>query len=340
MFFIDLNINHVCNFRCKYCFERDYGYDNKVMSDRTIEDTAKFLNKLFAKYPTEKFAICGFGGEPLLEFTKFSKLVHLLNQSSKLQIRIVTNGSLILDKQKEIIELQEFLGPRLFFAISYDYSLQDNRCPGTYQKVRDGIKWIKSRGIKFKTITVFTYEGLAHFDTVCDDYVALVDEIGGFTARYNIDRKITNEPIDIHAIKASMQRANKKYEYRKILVPNGTLACKVHVEDNCNHMNIMHGIDYDGKIYPACNAMYGAEPKVKFLNYGTIYDDLDTLQTKQQELFKALPLIPEKCRNCVSYCRQYAWSSVKDDATFMEQVVSDNHCKLMRAICSDQRTDE
>ena len=70
-----------CNYRCKYCFEGDRTHNKQVMSEETIEATAKFIADRYNELPNVKVVqIKWFGGEPLLHLDIIEKIYSELDK--------------------------------------------------------------------------------------------------------------------------------------------------------------------------------------------------------------------------------------------------------------------
>src|SRR3989338_20002 len=86
-----VEITHRCNFNCKHCYVD--APSNKEMSFGQVKKLAKILKK----YKFKKVLLTG--GEPLLH-KDIGKIIDLFHKDFK--IVLITNGSLIKEKLKEI----------------------------------------------------------------------------------------------------------------------------------------------------------------------------------------------------------------------------------------------
>jgi len=87
-----------CNARCVYC------YQSKVKKESMQQDTVNALISFILKYisPEKKLSILWFGGEPLLEHGKITKICKELESNNiAVESSMVSNGSLFTE---EIIE--------------------------------------------------------------------------------------------------------------------------------------------------------------------------------------------------------------------------------------------
>ena len=92
-----------CNFRCIYCFEQGH-YGNKMMSEETMNNLVKFVNKNIKG--VERLNITWFGGEPLLGLPVIERLsnkfIEICNENNiEYSASIITNGYLLT---KDVVE--------------------------------------------------------------------------------------------------------------------------------------------------------------------------------------------------------------------------------------------
>ncbi len=112
-----------CNLRCIYCYS-DGGWDNR---DLCLEDALYVIDQLLKEYPQINKVNLYFagGGEPLLNFSLIREVVNYLKDKYlKTHIRIVTNGTLILDYIDWLKKNDVYL------RISYDGSSHFKTRPG------------------------------------------------------------------------------------------------------------------------------------------------------------------------------------------------------------------
>ncbi|MDR1467302.1 MAG: radical SAM protein [Oscillospiraceae bacterium] len=106
-----LHVSHNCNLGCPYCYAEggDYGRNKQMMSLKTAFDS---INYTMQKDPDLKeISIDFFGGEPLLNFQvieQFIESVELKYLSVKFKYGIVTNGTVMNDKIKNMMKKHQF----------------------------------------------------------------------------------------------------------------------------------------------------------------------------------------------------------------------------------------
>lgn len=88
---LTINPTLACNFRCKYCFEKDHR--NEYMTEAIEESIATFVkNNTFSKM----LSVTWFGGEPLLAYNTMQRLTSkLINLKTEYDAGIITNGYLL-----------------------------------------------------------------------------------------------------------------------------------------------------------------------------------------------------------------------------------------------------
>jgi len=94
-----LNISHICNMHCIYCFAGcgDYGKKKSLMEEKTAKEAVDFL--FDSRKKGAKNRIVFFGGEPLLNFPVLKECVIYAEKKSrengsKVSFYLITNGTL------------------------------------------------------------------------------------------------------------------------------------------------------------------------------------------------------------------------------------------------------
>ena len=167
---IDISVTYDCNFRCKYCFEKQSSkcYAKEYMSEDVAYRTIEYIKYLKEKL-NDEIGITFYGGEPLLNVP----IIKLIVEKTKDFVRyydIITNGFLIDEYIDDLMYIKNITNNRLTLGVSYDYSLQDkHRKENTYLKIRNNILLLHKHNITFDTITVLTKEDFSHIDEVVFD---------------------------------------------------------------------------------------------------------------------------------------------------------------------------
>ncbi len=142
-----LSVTDRCNYRCVYCRT---GTDGAQYADLPIADYARML-RLFVSLGIEKVRLTG--GEPLLRdgllelIREAATLRPVFAPDSALDIALTTNGHLLAPLAKPLREAglgritvsMDAVDPEIFARIT--------RVPGSFQRVRDGIRAAQDAGL-------------------------------------------------------------------------------------------------------------------------------------------------------------------------------------------------
>lgn len=98
-----LNVSHMCNFSCSYCFAKkgSYGGREGIMSIEVAQKSIEYLVKHSSEAP--QLEVDFFGGEPLLAYPLIQETIEYAKKKYpeiKWRFTLTTNAS-ILDKEKE-----------------------------------------------------------------------------------------------------------------------------------------------------------------------------------------------------------------------------------------------
>ena len=150
---------------------------NLAMSPEVLALACDYARHELASIPSDmKMRICFFGGEPLLYTDNINTAMENLLDTDAL-FNIVTNGSLITQKSDLFQHWKEIVGDRLLVNVSYDYSEQETfRQKGSYETVRNGIRFLMENGIPVRTITVVSADNIEKFPEIFVDYQNLQQE--------------------------------------------------------------------------------------------------------------------------------------------------------------------
>lgn len=171
----EVNIGQRCNMRCKFCFEARNGYTGVAASK---DDLSYFASYMRYVKDTTNLPVTAtiYGGEPTVHMDTLVPFVMELADFAA-GVTIVTNGLDVMRYEKEIDAMQSALGGNLRFTVSYNFALQDEtRMVGTYDKVRDSIRWLCAKGYYVSCPVVFTLENIHRIGEVFDDFAELYSE--------------------------------------------------------------------------------------------------------------------------------------------------------------------
>jgi len=142
-----LSVTDRCNYRCVYCRT---GTDGAQYADLPIADYARML-RIFVSLGIEKIRLTG--GEPLLRnglldlIREAAQLRPVFAPGSQLDIALTTNGHLLAGLAKPLREAglqritvsMDAVDPETFTRIT--------RVPGSFERVRDGIRAAQDAGL-------------------------------------------------------------------------------------------------------------------------------------------------------------------------------------------------
>ncbi len=158
-------IGPVCNLSCRYCFyrEKETLYPgNRTPKDWIMPDSIleEFIRQYIASQSTQVVSFAWQGGEPtLLELDRFRKAVELQNKyanGKRIENALQTNGVLLDDRWCEFFARNNFLiglsldGPRHL----HDRHRVDKDDSPSFDKVMQGVRFLKKHGVQFNTLTV------------------------------------------------------------------------------------------------------------------------------------------------------------------------------------------
>lgn len=335
---LDFEVGHGCNFRCKYCFEQ-YGqpnYADVAMPYEIADRGVQYARHVLGKLPDDsRLVVCFFGGEPLLYIDTVVRVVEALQ--SEVSFTIVTNGSLIETNADMLLHLKSLVGNSLRVCVSYDYSMQDsNRQSGTYDSVRDGIRWLCHNGFKTSTITVFTEDGLTQADTIFSDYLVLRRECSDLEMIINtvhgnglksIDERKVRETLG--KVKLQIKRSNSLEKVRY----NAGCGYRGERYPGCVFGRVYAGINTNGDLYPGYSVIHNDEITRKTMYLGNINEDFAVLDKKRDDLISSLNYnIGEECRNCGTPCQLLPWNTIQTGAEEFNAMPEENHCRIHKLV--------
>jgi len=140
-----LSVTDRCNYRCVYCRT---GTDGAQYSDLPIADYARML-RIFASLGIEKIRLTG--GEPLLR----AGLLDLIREASELRtlddspldIALTTNGHLLSGLAQPLREAGLQRVTVSMDAVDSETFSSITRVPGSFERVRDGIRAAQDAGL-------------------------------------------------------------------------------------------------------------------------------------------------------------------------------------------------
>jgi len=327
---IEITTTQACNFRCSYCFERDFNPStNLLKSDVIIQQIRTLLNDKWFKKEYEGLKIVLWGGEPTLNFKLCEDLINEFMNDKRVCFFIYTNGStiekllpyLILTKTQKFIkkDIDKFT-----VQVSYDGNPVNDLCRLTKngekssELVLNAIEKLHENKIEFGLKSTLSLENFKHLSNVWEDIHNLYDKFGdkisyALTVDYfdvkfeKYKEEVENALLDIAAKEYKFFRKHRRF-LSNIFRSNRAI---------CSTGKSMATIDTNGDVY-YCHGCIYSENKNSF-KYSNIY--LDTfvrdLENKNVE-FGDIYIEPEECKNCIaSMClrcnvKKYDYSDKKE----------------------------
>ena len=338
---IEMNIGSLCNFRCRYCFENgdDKDYAPTKTSWENLFRFAKYLHWLkAAKYRDYEFFITIFGGEPLMQLDNVEHFIRSVASIAQC-IAFTTNGALVPKYADRLLALKRFRGrPLIKICTSYDFVNQnETRCAGSYESVRDSIRWLYNNGLLSKTNTVFSAKNLHRMHEVFFDFEELRKELPSLQCSFNIDRWGDLSGIDEGSVRASMQKIKEYMDPRpeirfyynsNVGIDRGCLKLK-----DCFYSNILLSYCDDGSIYPGYDVPYESEAVKNLLYVGHVSEPFEELEAKREAMLAGIPEnYPPACRSCTAPCRLFPWRVIKDSFDQWWDMPPEGHCRVSRLI--------
>ena len=138
---IQWHITHLCNLRCKHCYQEEYNNHMKREDFYMILDRIEDYLADKSLYPQINLT----GGEPLLHPDFFEFLEEIVKR--KIRFSILTNGTMI---DKGTAKKIKYYNP-IFVQISLDGTKDTHdsiRGEGNFEKALEGIDNLKEQGVK------------------------------------------------------------------------------------------------------------------------------------------------------------------------------------------------
>jgi len=149
-----LNISHICNMKCVYCFAEGGCYKKKeeLMDEKTVENAVDFLLKLSKK--GSNYRLVFFGGEPLINFQVMKSGVlyaeKIANERNvSITFHLITNGTLL---NKKIARFIRDHGITVQISVDGPHLLNDRlrkfrNGRGSYRSIYNNLLMLRQEGI-------------------------------------------------------------------------------------------------------------------------------------------------------------------------------------------------
>ena len=277
-----------CNYRCKYCFEGDRTHNKQVMSEETIEATAKFIADRYNELPNVKVVqIKWFGGEPLLHLDTIEKIYNkLVEYKVPTESWMYSNGLLMNDKNTEILNKLSLNKKGIIITLDGlpSTNAQVKKCnEKDFYIVLNNIK--KAQDIIPIILKInITESNRSEINEIIDTVVRL-----GVSTRLKIDRVYDSdnsiEYNDIYIIEHELIEYCKQKKYSNIILKQGEfgVCCEGNINNN-------YTIGPDGTLYQCSNCI-----NVQEYQCGSVFTGFK--ETEISHYFTDFNL-EEKCINC------------------------------------------
>lgn len=301
---ITMLLTNNCNFRCTYCFQ-SHDRENNKMDEDTLSNILKFIRDSFENNKNlRNLNIILFGGEPLLKLDMYESFLlelkkYCLDKEIRYATQIVTNGSLINEKQLEILHDNncEFMQITLDGVKEiHNKSRIYRNGQGTFDKIIEGIKQIK----EFKKLSLPTIRinvdsknhyavgellEFLHAEKLNDCFIDI-----GIIFESSVNQGDYNDSLNSDSIKGIMlpiwEKLNElKFNYNVKPKRRG-LFCGAYVENFIT-------IDTNGDLYKCWDVVKNQEFKIGNINE---YKNIDN--TKYIEWINRDLVIKELCQGC------------------------------------------
>jgi len=309
---IDLTLTDACNFRCKYCYEKDLNYQSRIMKKDIIQRLDSFIEEVFKKTKYKTIDLQFWGGEPTLCSSQIFSIVEKYKDDDRIFFSLITNGSLvhsfkdIFDKFKNY----KINGKNKFITqISYDFepvhSLNrvDTNNISTSELVYKNILWMAENQYDFSIKSTIRFDQLNLIHDVYLDYIQKYKEICDLHPKFQKGLFITPDTT-YHGILPNRDQFLKEFrdklikiaiDYKKSGVP--------FLWFNMNRAVCTAGVDFisidtDGSIYRCHGALYSKEKPNHF--FGSIYEEniINKIINTFEKNFKYYSREPEECKTC------------------------------------------
>lgn len=172
---LTLNVTHDCNLRCKYCiysgfYKHQRIHEKEYMTDQVALKSLEFFWEKAKKSKEEEVLITFYGGEPLLNFKIFEKVVRRMKNlnkvKKKIQFSFTTNGTLLNEDKINFLIENNF---RLYISHDGPKKIHDSKRitrdgKPSFDLIARNLKKIKDINYDFFTKNVYIQT------TICPPY--------------------------------------------------------------------------------------------------------------------------------------------------------------------------
>ena len=311
-----LNVSHLCNLRCEYCFA-DGGTYNVAAENMSLDVALKAIDMIVSKSANRhNLEVDFFGGEPLLNFDVVKKTVEYARSIEKahnknFRFTITTNAMLLND------EIIDFFNKEMYnVVVSIDGRRSVHDCVRKTASGKGSFDTAIKNALRFKQLRKGQYYIRGTYTALNKDFskdVLFLNDLG--FDQLSIEpvvlpenHRLAIKKEDIEQLKAEYDKLAEAYVERRkgekwfnffhfmLDIYNGPCESKRLV--GCGAGNDYVAVAPNGNIYP-CHQFDGEKDYV----IGNVLDG--TFNTEIPKFFAENNLLKkDKCRNCWAkyYC--------------------------------------
>ena len=311
-----LNVSHLCNLRCEYCFA-DGGTYNGTAENMSLDVALKAIDMIVSKSANRhNLEVDFFGGEPLLNFDVVKKTVEYARSIEKahnknFRFTITTNAMLLND------EIIDFFNKEMYnVVVSIDGRRSVHDCVRKTASGKGSFDTAIKNALRFKQLRKGQYYIRGTYTALNKDFskdVLFLNDLG--FDQLSIEpvvlpenHRLAIKKEDIEQLKAEYDKLAEAYVERRkgekwfnffhfmLDIYNGPCESKRLV--GCGAGNDYVAVAPNGNIYP-CHQFDGEKDYV----IGNVLDG--TFNTEIPKFFAENNLLKkDKCRNCWAkyYC--------------------------------------
>ena len=311
VFGFEVTTTEACNFRCKYCFERDHVPTEKVLTASIIQDRVEELFQAdWFKNQYEGIKLILWGGEPMANYHLCKNLFNAFMHDKRVCFFIYTNGSYInkyIDILRELKRKSFVKGtPKITIQVSYDgnpahdKNRLDNEGKPTSKQVIHAIADLDAWGIDYGLKATMAWKDYHMLPECWMDYHELRKIWGD-----KIKMALTVDYYDV-------QFAKYKEQVTQALVDVASKEARFYMRHGRFLSNIFNAnrafcatgksmlcINTDGNVYNCHGSIYSSCSNE--LKYTNIFSEkfINSIE-KANKFYKNNHIEPDECKNCIA----------------------------------------
>lgn len=292
-----IHTSNKCNLACPYCYV-SAEKNGKLMTEGVLDEVLIKVLDTVKENNIKKLRLKFAGGEPLLTFHMWSKKIDTLKKNlettgAKLQIQIITNGTIISDSILKFINYNEVgVGLSLDGFGSYqDETRFFHNGKGSFEKIYKNLCTMRENGINPYVTTVVSKHNLNG-----------LEQITSFFVEENLRFRFSIEKYDFPDIVSLISKLKSSYllieerinEYPHFLSHKlCDLSFDRPIFDTPCGVGVSHAsVNFNGNIHTCQTEHFKSQ-------IGNVFSDTDFLKTIQnQDRVLDLPKISDSCREC------------------------------------------